>query len=145
MHRRLFAVILGIACASALAGQTGNAKLDIDLNYTGAGAVDSAHKIVVVLWDTPDFVKGDGGSAPIAVKTATSKSGVIHLEDLQSSPVYISMVYDASGTWDAASPPPSGSPVGMYSTEPGTPAPVKLDPGKTTKVSATFDDSQKMP
>jgi hypothetical protein len=54
------------------------------------------------------------------------------------------MVYDPSGKWDAASPPPSGSSLGFYATDPGKPAPVTVEPGKTTKISATFDDSFKM-
>jgi hypothetical protein len=97
-----------------------------------------------MLWDTPDFVTGNSSAAPIASTTIASKSDMAHFDDLQKNPVYLSMVYDPSGKWDAASPPPPGSSVGLYSTEPGVPAPIKLEPGKTTKISATLDDSFKM-
>ncbi len=137
--------LLGLVFITALGAQTDTSKLDVQVSYTGSGTVDEGHKVFVVLWDTPDFVKGDANVPPVAIKTATSKSEVVHFEDLSKSPVYVSMVYDPTGKWDAASAPSSGSAVGLYSTEPGTPAPVKLDPHTTTKVSATFDDSQKMP
>jgi hypothetical protein len=145
MDRRTF-LLSGTVLASALtAAQSDASKLDVQVTYTGSGTVDESHKIYVMLWDTPDFVTGNSAAAPIASQTISSKSDVAHFDGLQKSPVYVSMVYDPSGKWDAASPPPSGSTVGLYSTEPGTPAPIKLEPGKTTKVSATLDDSSKMP
>jgi hypothetical protein len=42
-------------------------------------------------------------------------------------------------------PPPSGSSLGLYSTSPGEPAPLKLEDGKTVEIDLTFDDSAKMP
>ncbi len=143
MDRRTF-LILGAVFASVAAAQTKSSKLDVQVTYTGPGTVDGSHKVYVVLWDTPDFIKGDSGGPPIGMKALTSKSDTAHFDDLQKGPVYVSMVYDPSGKWDAASPPPAGSSIGLYSTEPGVPAPVKLDPGKPTQVSASFDDSQKM-
>ena len=120
MNRRNF-FVSGVALGVAASAQTGNSKLNVSVTYTGSGTVDEAHKVYVVLWDSPDFVKGDAGGPPIGVQGVTSKSDVAHFEGLSKGPVYVSMVYDPSGKWDAASPPPSGSSIGLYAKEPGTP------------------------
>ena len=145
MDRRDF-LISGAAFVSVLTAgaQTAGSKLEVQVSYTGSGTVDESHKVYVVLWDTPDFVKGDAGGPPIAMKGVTSKSDVAQFSDVPKSPVYVSMVYDPSGKWDGASTPPAGASLGLYAKEPGTPAPVQLEPGKTTKISAAFDDSFKM-
>jgi hypothetical protein len=118
--------------------------LEVQVSYTGSGTVDESHKVYVVLWDNPNFVTEEAGAPPIDLKGVSSKSASVQFDDVQTNPVYVSMVYDPSGKWDAASPPPSGSSLGFYAKEPGKPAPVKLDAGKTTKIAATFDDSFKM-
>ncbi len=118
--------------------------VEVKLNYTGSGTVDSKHKIFVALWDSPDFMTGNGG-APLMGETTTSKDGTVTFTGVTKSPVYISCVYDSGGNWDGRSgPPPSGSPLGVYST-PGQPAPVDVPEGKTVRVTLTFDDSFKMP
>ena len=43
------------------------------------------------------------------------------------------------------SAPPSGASMGMYSKTPGTPEPIKIEPGETVTVEVPFDDSFKMP
>jgi hypothetical protein len=98
-----------------------------------------------VLWDTPDFAKENAsGVMPIAVKGVTSKSAVAEFDDVQKNPVYVSIAYDPTGKWEANSPPPAGSSLGLYAKEPGTPAPIQLQPGKATKISVKLDDSHKM-
>ena len=145
MERRTF-LLSGMALASALAAraQGKGSKLTVQVSYTGSGTVDASHKVFVVLWDTPDFVKENASGAPIAIKAATSKSAEAQFDDVQKNPVYVSMVYDPDGKWEATSAPPSGASLGLYAQEPGTPTPIQLQPGKTTKISATFDDSFKM-
>ncbi|MBZ5584168.1 MAG: hypothetical protein LAQ30_18540 [Acidobacteriia bacterium] len=60
--------------------------------------------------------------------------------------VYVVAAYDPTGAYDGASgPPPSGSSMGIYSKQPGQPAPVKLEPGKAQQIEVAFDDSNKMP
>lgn len=120
------------------------ATLVVHLEYTGSGTIDDSHKIYVVLWDSPDFVKG-GGMTPFAEKAVTTKSADARFEDVQTNPVYVSMAYDPTGKWQADSAPPSGSSLGLYSKQPGTPEPVRLTAGKTTSISATLDDSHKVP
>lgn len=145
MHRRNF-IITGTAFATALAAraQDNKANLEVRVSYAGSGTVDKDHKVYVVLWDNPNFVTEEAGSPPIGLQGISTKSGPIQFDDVQTTPVYVSMVYDPSGKWDAASPPPSGSSLGFYATEPGKPAPVKLEAGKTIKIAAPFDDSFKM-
>lgn len=146
MNRRTF-VFAGTALVSGFAAgaQTKGSRLTVNVTYTGSGKVDESHKVYVVMWDSPDFMKEGASGPPIDVKGVTSKSDSLHFDDVQANPVYINMVYDPSGQWDAASPPPSGSSLGIYQKEPGTPAPVQLQPDKPTTISVSFDDSSKMP
>jgi len=121
-------------------------SLQVHVTYSGAGVVDETHKLYVSLWDTPDFAKQGGSSiAPLDMKFVTSKSAVAEFKDLAKSSVYVGMLFDPTGQWDAQSEPPSGTSLGIYSTEPGVPAPIQLTAGKTTKISATLDDSYKKP
>jgi protocatechuate 3,4-dioxygenase beta subunit len=143
-----FDIVLGATLAETedgkLHGGLGKAErryLEVQVSYTGSGPVDNSHNVYVVLWDNPNF----GAAFPIGLQRASSKSASVQFDDDgQTNPVYVSMIYDPSGKWDAASLPPSGSSLGLYATQPGKPVPVKLEAGKTTKISATFDDSFKM-
>lgn len=108
--------------------------------YTGAGQVDASHKIYVALWNSADMT----GAPPVDIQSLDSKTGSVTLKNVQV-PAYVSTAYDPSGKWDAQSPPPSGSSLGMYSSKPPTPDPIDVVPGKTTKIKVTFDDSIKMP
>jgi hypothetical protein len=145
MDRRSF-LLSGTVFVSALTAraQDKNSKLEVQVTYKGSGAVDESHKVYVVLWDNPEFIKEGAGAPPIDIKGVSSKSAAVQFDGVQKSPVYVSMVYDPSGKWDAASAPPSGSSLGIYAKEPGTPAPVQIEAGKATKISASFDDSFKM-
>jgi hypothetical protein len=145
MDRRNF-ILSGTVFLSALTvrAQDKSSKLEVQVSYTGSGTVDESHKVYVVLWDNPNFVTEEAGAPPLDIKGVSSKSAEAPFDNVQTNPVYVSMVYDPSGKWDAASPPPAGSSLGFYAKEPGKPAPIQLEPGKTTKISATFDDSFKM-
>ena len=127
-----------------LMSQDSNAgsTLQVQLKYSGKGTVDEKHKIYVALWDSPDFVKSE--MPPFATQPASSKDGVVTFENVKKTPIYISTAYDPSGQWDAQSPPPDGSSLGLYSKTPGQPEAVDLKPGKTTKIELAFDDSVKM-
>jgi hypothetical protein len=145
MDRRNF-LFSGAVFVSALTAraQDKSANLEVQVSYTGSGPVDESHKVYVVLWDNPNFVTEEAGAPPIDLKGVPSKSASVQFDGVQMNPVYVSMVYDPSGKWDAQSPPPAGSSLGFYAKEPGKPAPIKLEAGNTTKISATFDDSVKM-
>jgi hypothetical protein len=145
MDRRNF-MLAGASLFSALAAaaQGKGASLIVRVSYAGSGTINDSHKIYVALWDSPDFVKDHSGSMePMVVKPISSKSGSVRFDDVQKNPVYVSMAYDPTGAWQADSPPPAGTSLGLYAKQPGVPAPVELKPGKATTISATFDDSFK--
>jgi len=118
--------------------------LQLKLNYTGAGKVDQNHKIVVFLFDSPDFMQGN--VMPIGSQSATAQDETLTFPNLSASTVYLAAAFDPKGEYDGMSgPPPSGASIGMYSKEPGIPAPVSLEAGKTTHIELAFNDSAKMP
>lgn len=117
--------------------------LRVKVHYTGSGTVDEKHKIVVFLFDSPDF--GRRAVMAFAVMSTASKDGTVTFNDVTKSPAYIGTVYDPNpGYADRQGPPPPGSSLGMYSKTPGQAAPVKVEAGKTIDVELSFDDSVKM-
>ena len=130
-------IIFGTACGWAQSGRT----IQVDIAYQGSGSVDASHKIYVALWDSADFTAGP----PVAVKSLDSKTGSVTFADVQTVPAYVTTAYDPSGSWDAQSPPPSGSSLGLYSVNPPKPEPIDVAPGKTAKVKLAFDDTNKVP
>ena len=129
-----------MACAFLASAQDGG-TLRVQVRYRGSGAVDSAHKIFVALWESDDF----NSAPPSEVKSLASKDGTVTFADVKKTPVFVSAAFDPSGQWDAASPPPSGSSLGMYSKKPPKPEPIPIKPGASAKVTLTFDDSTKTP
>ncbi|MGA2272295.1 MAG: hypothetical protein ABSH00_01990 [Bryobacteraceae bacterium] len=118
--------------------------LKAKMNYTGAGTVDEKHKIFLFVFDSPDFMQG--GSMPVGFGSTSAKDGTVTVADLSVSPVYVAVCYDPTGAYDGQSgPPPSGASMGVYAKTPGTPEPIKIESGKTAEITATFDDSFKMP
>lgn len=136
-------VLLFGAGASISPAQQG-LNLQVEIRYTGSGTVDDNHRIFVALWDSLSFPEGKGGP-PVSVQSTNSKNGTVTFRDVQKVPAYVSAAYDPTGHWDAQSPPPTGSSLGMYSKAPPTPDPISITPGKTAKVTITFDDTQKVP
>jgi hypothetical protein len=135
--------ILALAFLAAAQQSQTSRTLKVKLNYTGSGTVDAKHKIFVFLFDSPDFMQGNG--MPIASGSATAKNETVTISGISASPVYVVAAFDPSGGYDGTSgPPPQGSSMGMYSVEPGKPAPVSLEAGKTAQVELAFDDAFKM-
>ena len=117
--------------------------LKAKVHYKGSGTVDDKHKILVFLFDSPEFVHG--GAMPFAVMGTSSKDGTVTFSEVAKSPVYVSAVYDPKGAYEGQmGPPPAGVSLGMYSKTPGEPAPVKVEAGKNATVEFTFDDTVKM-
>ena len=129
--------LFGIACAFA----QNQRAIQVDVTYTGSGTVNASHKIYVALWDSADFNSGP----PVATKALDSKKGTVTFKDVQKVPAYVTTAYDPTGAWDAQSPPPSGSSLGMYTVHPPAPEPIDVAPDKTAKVKLTFDDTNKVP
>ena len=132
-------LFLGALMAPAQQGRT----LQVQIHYTGSGTVDETHKIFVALWDSPGFT--DDSVPPVALKSTSSKDGMVTFSDIQKTPAYVSAAYDPAGQWDAQSAPPKGSSLGMYSKAPPKPEPINLTPTRASKVTITFDDSNKVP
>ena len=146
MSKRLYIALAVVAAGSML--QHGNAQdknrtLKVQVHYTGSGTVDDKHKIILFLFDSPDFVSG--GVMPFSMKTASSKDGTVVFEDVGKSPVYAATIYDPKGEYDGQSGPPSGASLGMYGQETGKPAPIAIEEGKTATIDLPFDDTAKMP
>jgi hypothetical protein len=117
--------------------------LRVKVHYKGSGTVDEKHKILVFLFDSPEF--GRSNVMPFAVMSTGSKDGTVTFNDVAKSPAYVATVYEPSGSYgERQGPPPRGSSMGMYSKTPGQPAPVKVEAGKTVDVELTFDDSVKV-
>jgi len=140
MTRCLYA-LPGILLATAFAIAQSGRTIQVDVNYTGSGAVNASHKIYVALWDSVDF----NGGPPADIQSLDSMTGTVTFKNVRTSPAYVSTAYDPTGKWDAQSPPPIGSSLGMYGSKPPTPDPINVEPGKTAKVKLTFGDSNKVP
>src|SRR4029453_16894097 len=125
-------------CALA---QTSARTIQVDVNYTGSGTVNASHKIYVALWNSSDLSSGP----PVGVESLDTKKGTVTFSNVQTVPAYVTLAYDPTGAWDAQSPPPSGSSLGMHTKNPPKPEPIDVAPGKTVKVGITFDDSVKVP
>ena len=138
-------MILGlfVLSAASIAAQTSADKrtVQVDVSYTGSGIVDASHKIYVALWDSADM----SGGPPAEVKSLDSKKGTVTFSSVQRVPAYVSAAYDPTGHWDAQTPPPSGTSLGMYSKNPPNPDAIDVSPGKTVKVGITFNDVVKVP
>jgi len=134
---------LFVLFAASIAAQTSADKriIQVDVNYTGSGTVDAGHKVYVALWDSSDM----SGGPPAEVKSLDSKKGTVTFSSVQRVPAYVSAAYDPTGHWDAQSPPPAGTSLGMYSKNPPNPDAINVAPGKTVKVGITFNDAVKVP
>ncbi len=125
--------------------QDAGSAVQVRVHYTGTGTVDEQHKIYVVLWDSPEFSEGNGRVMPVELKPITSKNGTVTFSDVKKLPAYVSVAFDPNGGWDGKSgPPPEGSSLGLYSKEPGKPAPINIAANKQTTIEIPFDDTVKM-
>jgi hypothetical protein len=135
----LLALALLPAIQQAQEKQTGR-NIDVQVKYSGSGTVDQNHKIYVALWDNPDFIRNQ--NPPVAVQSTASKDGTVTFSGVTKWPAYVSAAFDPTGKWDAHSPPPAGSSLGMYSKTPGKPEAIE-PAGQTVTVEINFDDSVK--
>ncbi|MFB3905345.1 MAG: hypothetical protein ACE15E_17990 [Acidobacteriota bacterium] len=121
--------------------QEGTLKLMV--KYTGSeGPVDQDHKLLVFVFDTPDMTTGQ--VMPIRFETLAENGGTVSM-GFTVTPVYVAAVYDKLGGYDFSGPPASGCPVTVYAKDGQAPAPIAIDPGKTTEIELQFDDTIRMP
>jgi hypothetical protein len=137
----IVAGILASGISAGVAARSGDAggAVTVSVKYTGKGDVDSNHRIWVWLFDTPDI---GPGAMPIA-ETSTDKNGGEVAIDSSADTVWIAVAYDEAGGFGGMAPPPSGSPVAIYSAPTGAPLAVKV--GQAEKVTITFSDKDRMP
>jgi hypothetical protein len=122
------------------AARSASADVQATVTYTGKGKVDDTHEIWVFLFDTPDIGQG---SRPIAVQAIRKSGAPATFKAVTADPVYIAVAYDETGNYDGnMGPPPSGTPIAMYSKDGKTNTPVK--PGPAAKIKLSFDDSRRM-
>ncbi len=121
--------------------QEGTLKLTI--KYTGSeGQVDQTHKILIFVFDSPDI--GSGQTMPIKFETVAENGGTLSMT-FTVTPVYLAAVYDKPGGYELTGPPASGCPATIYTKDTQGPAPIAIEPGKTTEISMEFDDSIRVP
>lgn len=122
--------------------QEGTLKLMV--KYTGSeGSVDQNHKLLVFVFDSPNI--GTGETMPIKFDALTENGATLSMP-FTVTPVYVAVVYDKTGGYDFSGPPASGSPATLYMTpESQGPAPIAIEPGKTTEINLQFDDSIRVP
>lgn len=124
---------------AAPVGSVAAGAVKVTVNYKGSGTVDGTHRVWVWLFDTPEI---GPGSMPIAELSVT-KNGEVAGFEVGNERVWIAVAFDEKGAMSGNAPPPSGSPIGIYSSSAG--APEAVIPGAKGAVTVTFDDSQRMP
>ena len=125
--------------AAAPEMRAGNVK--VTLRYTGKGTVDSSHKLWLWLFDTPNI---GAQSMPIDQISLDKNDADAVFEGVMPSQVWLAVAFDQQGAMTGNEPPPSGSPIGIWSGgTPGPPAPIT--PGEKAIITLAFDDSLRMP
>ena len=152
-------VVLALTDVSTKAANA-HRTLKVKLNYSGAGIVDEKHKIYVLLFDANPYtakrlVDSTSNTTPPAPATdvchilrrqgSSGKNETLTFNDLGVSPVYAAAFLDEAGSYDGASDPASGSPMGSYGKAPDKVEPIKLEEGKAVEVVLGFDDSSRTP
>lgn len=148
------ALLLSSVLLSAAASQETKDRVDapelktlkVKVSYRGAGTVDKAHGVHVFVFDSPDFVRGDGSTLPIDMKTAYANGEILTFDGLRAGSVYLTAAYDEKGTYDPPQgPPPQGTPVALYLMgDPQAPTPIEFGEKKEVEVTLEFDDSTRM-
>jgi len=145
--RALIIVVALTLSANLLARQNEPAetgKLAISVEYTGKGAVDKDHRLWIWVFDNPDSSTWPD-STPLAVAMLT-ENGATHRFTGLPKQVYFGTAYDEAGGYDGtAGPPPAGTPISVYGMADGGMAEAVGTGGDDAAVTATFDDSFRMP
>jgi hypothetical protein len=141
MMQRFFALTAALLAATALTLAQSDRTIQVEVTYTGSGTVNASHKIYVALWRSQNAPMS-ASETPVDVQSLASKTGTVTFKNVQTVPAFVTTAYDPTGKWDAQSEPPAGSSLGMYGKPPNA-DPIKVEPGKTTKIKLTFGDSDK--
>ncbi len=117
----------------------GAGAVNVTVHYKGKGTVDSAHRVWVWVFDTPDI---GPGAMPIA-EMSVAKNGESAVFEVANERVWVAVAYDEQGVMTGNTPPGSGSPVGIYASASG--APEAVSPGAKGAITIVFDDSRRLP
>jgi hypothetical protein len=133
-------LIVALAAAAGPAVELDAAgDVAVTVTYKGKGTVDEKHEIWVFLFPSAEIA----GARPLATEVVKKNGGTATFTNVSQSPVYIRTVYDEKGDYDGFSgPPPPGTPIGQFSKDAKTIAPVTPGPG--AKVKVTFTDAVRM-
>jgi hypothetical protein len=130
-------LIVALAAPALELGAAGDVAVTV--TYKGKGTVDETHEIWVFLFPSAEIA----GARPLATEVVKKNGGTATFANVTQSPVYIRTVYDEKGDYDGFSgPPPPGTPIGQFSKDAKTIAPVTPGPG--AKVKVTFTDAVRM-
>ena len=132
----IVAAVAAMASVASVA-QTKLPVINVTVQYTGKSQVTEKTPIWVYLFNTPN---ANAQTAPISVKKLTKNGSAVQFEYGGTAPVYVFVALDTAGGYDARSGPPRvGSPIGNYTTDGKTAAPVKM--AAVANVKITFNDS----
>ena len=134
------AMHLSTAVAASAGARVAAGTVKVTLNYKGKGTVDDSHRVWVWLFATPDI---GPGSMPIAELSVDKNGAIVTFEGIAEERVWIAAAYDEKGAMGGGTPPPPGTPVGLYVGSDGAPRSVVT--GDSTVAVLTFDDSFRMP
>jgi hypothetical protein len=115
-------------------GQAGG-DLTVTATLSHKVAVDETHEIWVFLFDSPEVTPA---SRPLAVDAIRKNGASVTFKNVTGT-VYVRTAFDEQGDYNPQLGPPIGLPIGMYTIDEKTPAPVKAAPG--AKVSIRFNDA----
>ena len=150
MMKRIITLALSAVLATGLMSHTTQvdaAPLDhavagpvkVTVDYKGKGTVDGSHRVWVWLFDTPEI---GPGATPVAA-TSVEKNGTVAAFEVSLERVWIAVAFDEQGVMTGDGPPPTGTPIGIYTSSTG--APEAVSAGAKGAVVLTFDDSIRMP
>ena len=139
--------LLSVAPAFALAGGLVLAQpgpLLITVDYQGSGTVSQDHQLSVFVFDDPNM---SADSLPIWTGQLADNQKTLTAGGIGASTIWVAVTFDETGGYDPFSgPPPSGSPLAVYSADPtGMPTGVELHDDQETEIAIAFDDTLRMP
>jgi hypothetical protein len=113
----------------------------VTVSYTGKGAVDPAHEILVFLFADPNI---NSGSRPLGPPQIDTKNGgVASFKDVTTPTVYVIAIYDEKSIYDGSTPPPAGIPYEFFGATAAKPAAAGVVPGPKGAVTIKIDGSKK--
>lgn len=133
-------LLIALTTTAAAVIAQGAGRLEVTVEYTGAGQVDRTHRLFVWAFETPDIT---ADSVPVATDAIAANRGSVQLTGLPAQ-VYLVVAFDEQGNYDGtAGPPPAGTPVHVHG-EHGVARPVRTG-GAGAAVTLRFDDATRMP